>query len=141
MQASLPERIVFALAELVDSPGGALWLCSGLGACEHERNWNLPGFRFGQGDSLVSLHELLRRQRWVVNLAEYEADPDAYDGLALPDWVLEGRRLWLIVPLFHEEVLLGFVMLARPRVPQQLNWETLDLLKTAARQAASYLAS
>lgn len=97
-------------------------------------------FQLGKGEGLVSLPEFLRRQRWVVNLAEYEADPDAYDGLALPEWVPDGRRLWLIVPLFHAEVLLGFVMLARPRVPEQLNWETLDLLKTAARQAASYLA-
>jgi len=140
LQAPLPERIIFSLAELVDSPGGALWLCAGAGACGHERNWNLPGFEPGKGESLVSLHEFLRRQRWVVNLAEYESDPDAYDGLALPDWLAESGRLWLVVPLFHEDALLGFVMLARPRAPQQLNWETLDLLKTAARQAASYLA-
>jgi putative PEP-CTERM system histidine kinase len=50
------------------------------------------------------------------------------------------KHLWLIVPLTHEERLLGIVLLACPRVPQQLNWESMDLLKTAARQAASYLA-
>jgi putative PEP-CTERM system histidine kinase len=140
LQATLPERIIFALSELVDSPGGALWLCSGEGPCEHERNWNLPEDVVDKHEGFVSLAAFLRQRRWVVNLAEYDADPDAYDGLAVPAWVTESRRLWLVVPLFHEDSLLGFVLLERPRAPQQLNWETLDLLKTAARQAASYLA-
>jgi len=36
--------------------------------------------------------------------------------------------------------LLGFVVLARPRTPVGLDWEVRDLLKTAARQAAGFLA-
>jgi putative PEP-CTERM system histidine kinase len=82
----------------------------------------------------------LSARRWIVNLDEYASDPEAYDGLVLPPWLAESRRIWLIVPLSHDDDLLGFVLLERPRTPQQLNWETLDLLKTAARQAASYLA-
>ena len=47
---------------------------------------------------------------------------------------------WLIVPLIHDDRLLGFVLLLQPRAPQSLNWENLDLLKTVGMQAASYLA-
>ena len=36
--------------------------------------------------------------------------------------------------------LLGFVLLAQPLTALKLNWEVLDLLKTAGRQAAGYLA-
>jgi GAF domain-containing protein len=36
--------------------------------------------------------------------------------------------------------LLGFVLLASPRTPVEVNWEVIDLLKTAGRQAASILA-
>jgi putative PEP-CTERM system histidine kinase len=140
LQATLSERIIFALGELVDSPGGALWLCSGEAACEHERSWNLPGEVLGKGADFGSLYAFLSARRWIVNLDEYESDPDAYDGLTIPTWVAQSKRLWLIVPLFHDDDLLGFVMLERPRARQQLNWETLDLLKTAARQAASYIA-
>ncbi|MGA7982846.1 MAG: XrtA/PEP-CTERM system histidine kinase PrsK [Chromatiaceae bacterium] len=140
LQATLSERIIFALGELVDSPGGALWLCSGEAACEHERSWNLPGEVLGKGADFGSLYAFLSARRWIVNLDEYESDPDAYDGLTIPTWVAQSKRLWLIVPLFHDDDLLGFVMLERPRARQQLNWETLDLLKTAARQAASYVA-
>lgn len=48
--------------------------------------------------------------------------------------------LWLLIPLFHEERLMGFVILSKARVPQMLDWENKQLLNTAARQAASYLA-
>ena len=55
--------------------------------------------------------------------------------------LLEGADwAWLIVPLIHNEELLGFVTLNRPRVHQSLNWEITDLLKVAGKQAASYLA-
>lgn len=140
MQATLPERIIFALGELVESPGGAIWLCTGRWACEYERSWNLSEAILDERETFGTLRNFLSRRRWIVNLDEYESDPDLYHGLKVPDWMSERGGLWLVVPLFHEDSLLGFVLLARPRTPQQLNWETLDLLKMAARQAASYLA-
>jgi len=140
LKATLPERIVFALGELVDSPGGALWLCSDAATCEYERAWNLPEEMLDRGESFASMRAFLVRRQWIVNLDEYERDPQAYEDLTPPDWLLDEKRLWLIVPMFHEETLLGLVLLAKPRAPQQLDWETLDLLKLAARQAASYLA-
>ena len=36
--------------------------------------------------------------------------------------------------------MIGFVVLLGPRTPVEINWEVLDLLKTAQRQAASYIA-
>ena len=47
---------------------------------------------------------------------------------------------WLVVPLILHERLLGFVVLARSKAKVNFNWEVSDLLKTAGRQAASYLA-
>jgi putative PEP-CTERM system histidine kinase len=44
------------------------------------------------------------------------------------------------VPLDHDDALLGFVILTHPRSNQSVNWEVMDVLKTAARQSASYLA-
>ena len=140
LQATLPERIIFALSELVDSSGGALWLCSDQHVCEHERCWNLPESQLDTGETFASLYAFFEHRRWIVNLEEYQSDSQAYEGLTIPTWMLECEQLWLIVPMFHEDSLLGFVVLTKPRAPQQLNWETLDLLKTAARQAASYLA-
>lgn len=46
----------------------------------------------------------------------------------------------LVIPLMHEEELLGFTVLSKPRTPMTLNFEDHDLLKTAGQQIASYLA-
>lgn len=50
------------------------------------------------------------------------------------------RHFSLVVPILHDHRILSFVVLVKPRVPDPLNWETIDLLKTTALQAASYLA-
>jgi putative PEP-CTERM system histidine kinase len=46
---------------------------------------------------------------------------------------------WLIIPLPSQDSLIGFVVLAKPRTPVNVNWEVRDLLKTASKQAASFL--
>jgi len=45
----------------------------------------------------------------------------------------------LIIPLMSGEGLVAFVVLSQSRTAVEMNWEVLDLLKTAARQAASFL--
>ncbi len=66
--------------------------------------------------------------------------PGLYSGLKKPSWIREHKNAWLLVPLFQGDVLLGIVLLTQPRTPIEWNWEVIDLLKTAGRQAASYLA-
>jgi putative PEP-CTERM system histidine kinase len=77
---------------------------------------------------------------WVIDVVEARRDPEKYRGLQLPQWLLASPNAWLVVPLPVTDGLLGFVVLGRPRVELKLDWEVLDLLKTAARQTAGYLA-
>ena len=135
----LRERSIQAIAELVDSPGGALWLAQDLGAFEQVAHWNMPSAR-GIEPLDSPLCQFLERRQWVINLDEYEAQPEFYDGLEIHDWLRSIPRAWLVVPLILHERLLGFVVLARSKGKINLNWEVSDLLKTAGRQAASYLA-
>ncbi len=60
--------------------------------------------------------------------------------LTLPEWLLAMNQAWLIVPLCVGDELIGFVILASARTDFDVNWEVNDLLKTAGRQAASFLA-
>jgi putative PEP-CTERM system histidine kinase len=140
LEAPLPARIIFALADLVDSPGGALWVCMGDDVCEYERSWNLPDGLIAKDPAPAELTSFLLRRGWVLDLQEYARDPDSYEGLGLPSWMIEGDNFRLLVPLIHIDALLGFVVLARFRSPQTIDWEIIDMLKVAARQAASYLA-
>jgi len=57
----------------------------------------------------------------------------------MPVWASELSDMWLIVPLISSGVLVGFVILLTPRTPVDVNWEVLDLLKMAGRQAAGYI--
>jgi len=140
LQATLPERVVYALAELVDSPGGVLWRRNDGGRYEHARAWNLAEATVDKATDMTQLAGFLEQRHLVINLGALRRDPDAYDGLEVPAGLLADERLWLIVPLQHDDALLGFVILVSPRAPQAVDWEVMDMLKTAGRQASSFLA-
>lgn len=137
---ALPERVIRAMTGIVESPGGQLWLFDGGRHYLADGRLNWPERDYSPEPADGSLATYLHATRWVIDLDEYRSKPENYNGLVLPDWAQEESRLWLIVPLMHEESLLGFLLLAHSRAGQSINWEDRDLLKTAGRQAASHLA-
>lgn len=140
VEMPLSERVIWALAEIVESSGGVLWLRNEKSEYRYKARFNAPIEGEPSFDANEPMAPFMEAQRWVINLDEYRTDPDVYGDLLLPDWILDDPESWLIVPLIHDERLLGFVMLLQPRAPQSINWENLDLLKTVGMQAASYLA-
>jgi GAF domain-containing protein len=82
----------------------------------------------------------LRTTGWVIEVDEARRDPAKYRNLRLPAWLQASVNAWLVVPLTSADDLVGFVVLGRPRVSLTLDWEVLDLLKTAGRQTAGHLA-
>lgn len=135
----LRERVIWALGETVESPGGLLWLREGSGyTCQAV--FGYPNHLFPRLNDADPIVAFMRGRRWVINLNEFARDPALYAGLEISDWLAHVESAWLLVPLLHDDQLHGFVVLFEPRSPQQLNYENLDLLKTAGMQAASYLA-
>ncbi len=136
---SIADACVRALATLVESPGGVLWLQRPDGSYEvRARVGSTPiSADSALGDPLI---EFLRRTGWVVEVEEARRNPRKYDGLALPEWMRSAKGAWLVVPLAVGDELIGLVVLTPPRVHIEVNWEVLDLLRTAGRQASSYLA-
>jgi putative PEP-CTERM system histidine kinase len=135
----LRERSIQGIAELVDSPAGALWLAQDSGAFEIVGHWNLPGPREAV-PSESAFARFLENRQWVIDLDEHAAQPGLYEGLEVPEALRSMPLAWLVVPLILHERLMGFVLLSRSQGRVKLNWEVNDLLKTAGRQAASYLA-
>jgi putative PEP-CTERM system histidine kinase len=134
------EMIVRGLAKMVECPAGSLWVRDGPeGPFTQTAAWNTPQVTGTEAHD-SSLCSFLRDQGWVIDLEEFRSSPRRYEALALPTWLLGAKNAWLVVPLLAGDELLGFVVLARPLTPIKLNWEVLDLLKTAGRQAAGYLA-
>ncbi len=134
------QQVIRGLADLVESPGGGLWM----------KSPEASGFRqtvrlnidftpvIEEEDSALS--RVLEREKAVVNLEEYRSFPGRHGSIVLPSWLQSMTQAWLIVPLIVGDKLIGFVVLVRSRTPLDANWEVHDLLKTASRQAASFLA-
>lgn len=133
------QRSIQALADLVESPAGALWLRDGEGVYAPAARWNLP-----EAPARVAAQEplarFLRRTGWVVSLEQFRAQPSRYPELQLPAWLSAMPAAWLVVPIVAQDELVGWVVLATPRAAVELDWEVLDLLKTAGRQLGSFLA-
>lgn len=128
-----------AMGDLVESTGGALWFRGADGTYRQIERLGFPTDLEVIPDK-DPLPAFLRRTGWVLDVADVRRQSSKYEGLRLPPQVADLRDAWIVVPLATAQDLTGFVVLGTPRVHITLDWEVLDLLKTAGRQAASYLA-
>ena len=140
-ETSLPERAIKALADITDSPSGLLFQGDDDGALELAADW-----RWREGDTPIrtlpaALSTVLERHELIVDFDEVRAGIDHYGETELvPDWLRDDQTAWAAVPLLHFDRLVGVVVLARPLITRQLDWEDFDLLTVVSRQLASYLA-
>ena len=140
-QVSLEERVIRALADIVESPAGLLLIQAESGALELAGRWQWP-------TAEVPAEALDQAAIRAIEAANYVADLDAaragktdkHCAVALPGWLMNEPRAWAMVPLLHYERLIGAVVLARPAHARLLDWEDFDLLRVAGQQLASYLA-
>ena len=127
----LHKRAIRAVAEVVDSPAGVLFVRAPEDvAFQWAGSLNTPAVTapippghplvpaFGDGDRIAVLEEL----------------PDT------ASWFEEIPRAWLAVPLNHFGNLIGFVVLARSRAQFKLDHEVFQLLRVVGREVASRVA-
>jgi putative PEP-CTERM system histidine kinase len=137
---SAPERIIQSMIKLTESNGGMLWEKTESGQYALTTRWHMPEVAAMDASSLSSLALFMAKTQWVIDFDEYERDPDLYEGLSIPEWLLSIPNAWFIVPLMFKGECLGFILVKRSELQKTINWEDRDLLKTAGQQAASHLA-
>jgi putative PEP-CTERM system histidine kinase len=129
---SLAARALRALAEVVGSRHGALWMReSDVFAVKAKLGMPRVADAPAEGKFAEWLDE--NRDR-VVDVGNSVTRQDH----RLPDWLREWQDAWVVVPLVQRHVV-GFVVLTRSRVLGALGSEEEELLRTAAFHAASYL--
>ncbi len=138
--SSTREIVIQALAQIVGSPAGVLWVLDGKQnryqvAAAYEAAEDVPDVE--ATDPMVSFIE---EAGWLIDLEEFRSDPEMYGDLELPAWLLESRDAWLIVPLITRHEVLGLALLAKAPGPPPLNYEDRDLLKTVGNHIAVHLA-
>ena len=136
----MEQQVIRGLADMVESPGGSLWLRD---PAHHHLSqvsrWNTRETAATEPEN-GPFCQFLRSSGWVINLEEYRRFSSRYQDFEMPAWLSRTDDAWLVVPLFAAHDLIGFVLLARARAEIEVDWEVNDLLKTAGRQAAGFLA-
>ena len=134
---SFHQRLLRSIGDIVDSTGGGIWL--------HHLDDKAFALEttMNMGDELRALpetHPLITHLRETGRFVDLFHQTAENEGLELPGWLAGNKKAWLILPLNHMDRLIGFVILARPRVPHVLDREDADLLRVVSQQVASYAA-
>ena len=137
---SLAERVVQSVCNIVESPGGALYVPDGEGGFGLAERWNYRALTAQSIEGQEALTQFLGERGRVILVDELRDGIGDYGGVVLPSELLADPDAWLIVPLLHLESLAGLVLVQRSKAASVFNWEDFDLLRTAGRQAASYIA-
>lgn len=125
---ALHTRAVRALAQIVDSPSGLLFLRDADGGVfRWAGSWNLPPITVEITQD-HPLPPLFRGGRWVVQASE------------TAPWIEEMADLWLAIPLSHAGRLTGFALVSKPRAAFTLDREVFDLLRIVGQEVASHVA-
>lgn len=137
----LPERVVQAVADVTDSPGGLLLTPADDSGLTLEARWQWPGPQVPAQALDEAGARFFTEAEFILDLDQWRAAkaPDV-PRAAVPAWIAEEPESWCLVPLLHYERLVGIVVLARPPHARKLDWEDFDLLRVVGRQLASYLA-
>ena len=133
-EGDIPLRVLRTLAELLDSPGGALWVM--------RESWHqfMPVAHWSFRTELAPV---------APDDACFEAfeDPEcAYLELASQEenasaalWHGRFPAAWLAVPLRYRGALIGVALVNKPRAERKLDWEDKNLIDLVAMQLAAYL--
>jgi putative PEP-CTERM system histidine kinase len=129
-RTALHTRAIRAVADVVDSPRGVLFLREGgVGAFAWAGSWNMPA-----GSLLPAEHPVIAAMRggeWIVDVGRLE--PAAASTPPLQ----ELGKVWLAIPLLHQAQLIGVVVVAPPRIPFRTDQEVFDLLRIRGREVAT----
>lgn len=130
-------RVVKSLADLVDSPAGALWYLED-GVLSLATTWNIQVSSL-TGNDAATVVNFFRGQESVLDLSEAvdATQDDATNRLPAP--LRDVAKARFLLPLFHHDDLMGIVLLTDPRAPRSLDHEDIELIALASRQAAGYL--
>jgi putative PEP-CTERM system histidine kinase len=137
--AGLEQNALTALARIVNSNAGGIWTLTEDGQFVPSGG-DLAGPDSPPFPADSDFLSFIAAREWIVDLDSVRSRVSTGPEPSPPDWLLALERAWLVLPLLQDERLVAVVVISRSLTPRSLTWEDLDLLRTAGRQAASYIA-
>ncbi len=134
-------RVIKAIADVTESPGGLLLLPDDHGGLVVESRWNARSISAPASAAELKTYLYLQETARIIDFDALRGrESGGPESALMPRWMMEDPRVWVGVPLIHFERLAGLVLLERPVIDRTLDWEDFDLLRIVGRQVASYLA-
>jgi putative PEP-CTERM system histidine kinase len=134
------QRVLKAIAQIVESPAGILWINNSRYRFDITASWNVNVKKNALPICDKTFLNYLELHHEVINMLEYQKYPERYSRLVLPDTLKVISNAWLIVPIIHQQRLYGIVLLTKSGLASSHTWEDSELLQTVGQQVASYLA-
>lgn len=135
------ERVIRSLADIFDSPAGLLIVPGRQGRMAVDGSWNWDMANIPGRCMTEHSQPFFESTGHILVMDDVRQGGDGgVDPRAVPQWLVDDLRAWIVVPLIHFGRLEGLVILARPYTGREMDWEDLDILRVAGRQLASYLA-
>nr|WP_295669673.1 XrtA/PEP-CTERM system histidine kinase PrsK [Sphingomonas sp.] len=139
---SAEERAIRSVADVTESLGGVLLLA------ERGDRLALAGsWQWTASDPFS--HALPAEPQWLDDLAQggrilnlddiRVTGGSADEDRMVPDWLLREHKAWVVVPLARSERLVGLIVLGRPQLHRDLDWEDFDLLRVISQQVTVHL--
>jgi len=129
-----PERALRTLADLLDSPGGVLWV--------RRQGWRqympLASWSFGETFGPIDADDALLADLRDEKIAFLDFTTREEDALTVT-WRERFPGAWIAVPLHFRGELIGFALLRKQGLARRLDWEDRNLVSLIAMQLALYL--
>jgi putative PEP-CTERM system histidine kinase len=142
--ADVRRTSIQAIAQILDSPGGVLYVRDAAGRrLLPAAAWpmglaDLPGL--AEIDLDHPMPRLMAERQWIVDLREQARERRARLKVEIPAWLRESGQVRLVSPLLQGSELRGLVMLYEPPPPFEPTYEDRDLLRTVGRHVATLIA-
>jgi putative PEP-CTERM system histidine kinase len=139
--APFQERVIKSLADIFDCPSGLLFTPDDQKQLTLQCRWNWATANVPANCATSHTLPFFESSSHILSMEEVRAGTDERcDPRAVPQWLFDEEKAWVVVPLVHFGTLAGIAVLAHPLIRRQLDWEDLDMLRVVSRQVASYLA-
>lgn len=124
---SINERALISVCQIMDSPGGVLWVNDG-GHFYYAANWNMPINDQQKKVSIEFTQEILPLKKDIY-LCDINNKSNFFEHI---------DNTWFVLPLWNQDELLGFALFQNPAVKRMLDDEDKELLKTVSDHIALF---
>lgn len=131
--SSIFQRSIQAIGQIVDSQGGSLWIKDN-NRYLFKSNWKLDSLDTQSLDGDSALIQIISKRKGL-----FTAD-ELLKQLVLADqetqWITKSAKSWLVLPLWVNDELFGFIHLEKSIVNLDLDIEDIDLLNIVTHHVA-----